>query len=347
MKAQSATASSTLSTTRAPAKMSSAPAASAVDSACGNERGLTRTRSESAMFFMAGAPEPILPGWLGSMSTTRTRLAIDDILASLMQPLLNIAMRAARRAGDLLVKSLSRLDSLKIDTKGRNDFVTDIDRKAEADIIATIRRSYPQHAVLAEESGRSGENEFVWIIDPLDGTTNFLHGFPTFAVSIALEHKGRLQHAVVYDPMRQEFFTASRGDGAQLEGKKIRVSTQRTLEGSLIGTGFPFRSGSHVDAYLAMLKVVMSTAAGVRRPGAAALDLAYVAAGRIDGFWEFGLSPWDTAAGTLLIQEAGGRVGTATGAEYSLGENIVAGNPKVYQALLEVIGPLTPASLRV
>jgi myo-inositol-1(or 4)-monophosphatase len=263
-----------------------------------------------------------------------------------MQPLLNIAMRAARRAGDLIVKSLSRLDSLKIDTKGRNDFVTDIDRKAEADIIATIHRSYPEHAVLAEESGRSGENEFVWIIDPLDGTTNFLHGFPTFAVSIALEHKGRLQHAVVYDPMRQEFFTASRGDGAQLEGKKIRVSSQRTLEGALIGTGFPFRAGANVDEYLAMLKVVMSSAAGIRRPGAASLDLAYVAAGRIDGFWEFGLSPWDTAAGTLLIQEAGGRVGTAAGAEYSLGANIVAGNPKVYQALLEAIGPLTPANLR-
>ncbi len=264
-----------------------------------------------------------------------------------MQPLLNIAMRAARRAGDLIVKSLSRLDSLKVDSKGRNDFVTDIDRKAEADIIATIRRSHPQHAILAEESGRSGNDEFVWIIDPLDGTTNFLHGFPTFAVSIAVEQKGRLQHAVVYDPMRQEFFTASRGDGAQLEGKKMRVSTQRTLEGALIGTGFPFREGANLDAYLAMLKVVMSTAAGVRRPGAASLDLAYVAAGRIDGFWEFGLSPWDTAAGTLLIQEAGGRVGTPGGAEYALGSNIVAGNPKVYQALLEAVGPLTPESLRV
>jgi myo-inositol-1(or 4)-monophosphatase len=264
-----------------------------------------------------------------------------------MQPLLNIAMRAARRAGDLIVKSLSRLDSLKVDTKGRNDFVTDIDRKAEADIIATIRRSYPQHAILAEESGGSGEDEFRWIIDPLDGTTNFLHGFPTFAVSIAVEHRGRLQHAVVYDPMRQEFFTASRGDGAQLEGKKIRVSAQRTLEGALIGTGFPFRAGAHVDEYLAMLKVVMTTAAGIRRPGAASLDLAFVAAGRIDGFWEFGLSPWDTAAGTLLIQEAGGRVGTPSGAEYALGANIVAGNPKVYEALLEAIGPLTPAALRV
>jgi myo-inositol-1(or 4)-monophosphatase len=265
-----------------------------------------------------------------------------------MQPLLNIGMRAARRAGDLIVRSLSRLDSLKVDTKGRNDFVTDIDRKAEAEIIATIRRAHPDHAFLAEESGRGGgDSEYLWIIDPLDGTTNFLHGFPTFAVSIALQHRGRLQHAVVYDPMRQEFFTASRGDGAQLEGKKIRVSSQRTLEGSLIGTGFPYRmEAAHVDDYLAMLKVVMAAAAGVRRPGAAALDLAYVAAGRIDGFWEFGLAPWDTAAGTLLIQEAGGRVGTPTGSEYALGPNIVAGNPKVYQGLLDALGPLTPAALR-
>ena len=266
----------------------------------------------------------------------------------LMQPLLNIGMRAARRAGDLIVRSLSRLDSLKIDTKGRNDFVTDIDRNAEAEIIATIRRSHPDHAYLAEESGRGGgDSEFVWIIDPLDGTTNFLHGFPTFAVSIAVQHRGRLQHAVVYDPMRQEFFTASRGDGAQLEGKKIRVSSQRTLEGSLIGTGFPYRmEAAYIDDYLAMLKVVMAAAAGVRRPGAAALDLAYVAAGRIDGFWEFGLAPWDTAAGTLLIQEAGGRVGTPAGSEYALGPNIVAGNPKVYQGLLDALGPLTPAALR-
>jgi len=264
-----------------------------------------------------------------------------------MHPLINMGMRAARRAGDLIVRSLSRLDSIKIDTKGRNDFVTDVDRKAEAEIIATVRKSYPDHAFLAEESGRSGDGEFVWIIDPLDGTTNFLHGFPTFCVSIAVEQKGRLQHAIVYDPMRQEVFTASRGEGAQLEGKKIRVSTQRTLEGALIGTGFPFRSvAAHVDDYLAILKVIMTTAAGVRRPGSAALDLAYVAAGRTDGFWEFGLSPWDTAAGVLLIQEAGGRVGTPAGSEYALGKNVVAGNPKVYEALLAAIGPLTPADLR-
>jgi myo-inositol-1(or 4)-monophosphatase len=264
-----------------------------------------------------------------------------------MQPLLNIAIKAARRAGDLIVRSMSRLDSIKIDSKGRNDFVTDVDRKAEAEIIATVRRSHPDHAFLGEESGRSGSGDTVWIIDPLDGTTNFLHGFPQFSVSIGIEHKGRLQHAVVYDPLRQELFTASRGDGAQLEGKKMRVSTQRTLEGSLLGTGLPFRmQDGHIDEYLAMLKVLMSTAAGIRRPGSAALDLAYVAAGRLDGFWEFGLSPWDTAAGTLLIQEAGGRVGTPAGDEYALGKNIIAGNPKVYEGLLEAIGPLTPTALR-
>ena len=264
-----------------------------------------------------------------------------------MQPLLNIGVRAARRAGDLIVRSLAKLDSLKVDSKGRNDFVTDVDRKAEADIIATIRRSYPGHAVLGEESGRTGDSEYLWIVDPLDGTTNFLHGFPQFSVSIALRHKNRLECAVIYDPMRQELFTADRGGGAQLDGKRIRVSSQRTLEGSLIGTGFPYRMDpAHVDPYLAMLKAVMATAAGVRRPGSASLDLAYVAAGRTDGFWEFNLQPWDTAAGVLLIREAGGRVGTPSGGDYELGPNVVAGNPKVYAGLLELIGPLTPEALR-
>ncbi len=264
-----------------------------------------------------------------------------------MHPLLNIAIRAARRAGDSIVRSLGRLDSLKVDTKGRNDFVTDVDRRAEAEIIATVRRSHPDHAFLGEESGRSGDGEFLWIIDPLDGTTNFLHGFPVFAVSIAIEHRRRVEHAVIYDPLRQELFTASRGAGAQQDGKRIRVSAQRGLEGALIGTGFPFREGSAtIDEYLAILKAVMAVAAGVRRPGSAALDLAYVAAGRLDGFWEFNLKPWDTAAGALLIREAGGRVGTPGGGEYTLGPNIVAGNPKVYAALLDAVGPLTPATLR-
>jgi myo-inositol-1(or 4)-monophosphatase len=263
-----------------------------------------------------------------------------------MQPLLNIAIRAARRAGDLIMRSLPRLDSIQVATKGRNDFVSEIDRQAETEIINTIRRTHPDHGFLAEESGRSGSDQLVWIIDPLDGTTNFLHGFPVFAVSIAFESRGRLEHAVIYDPMRQELFTASRGDGAQLDSRRIRVSTLRSLEGALIGTGFPFRANAQwADAYLAMFKTVMSSTAGIRRPGAAALDLAYVAAGRLDGFWEIGLSPWDTAAGTLIIQEAGGRIGTLTGDDYKQGGNIIAGNPRVYDALVEVIKPLVPEAL--
>ena len=264
-----------------------------------------------------------------------------------MQPLLNIAIRAARRAGDLIIRSLPRLDSIHVATKGRNDFVSEIDKLAEQEIINTIRRTHPDHGFLGEESGRSGSEENFWIIDPLDGTTNFLHGFPTFAVSIAFQSRGRLEQAVIYDPMRQELFTASRGDGAQLEGRKIRVSSQRGLEGALIGTGFPFRSNVQwVDAYLAMFKTVMGATAGIRRPGAAALDLAYVAAGRLDGFWEIGLHPWDTAAGTLLIQEAGGRVGTLIGEEYKQGGNILAGTPKVFEALVEAFRPDVPEGLR-
>ena len=234
-----------------------------------------------------------------------------------------------------------------VTAKGRNDFVTEVDHAAEAEIIDIIRRHYPHHAFLAEESGGSGEHETVWIIDPLDGTTNFLHGFPVFAVSIACQMRGRLEHAVVYDPMRQELFTASRGDGAQLENRRMRVSKARGLEGSLIATGFPYRANTrYLDAYMAMLRAVTEQAAGVRRPGAAALDLAYVAAGRVDGFWEIGLKPWDTAAGTLLIPEAGGRIGTLTGGEYQQGGHIVAGTPRVYSALLELLAPHVPPDLR-
>jgi myo-inositol-1(or 4)-monophosphatase len=264
-----------------------------------------------------------------------------------MQPLLNIAVRAARRAGDIIVRAMPRLDSIEIHSKGRNDFVTDVDRSAEADIIETIRRLHPDHAFLAEESGANGSGDVVWIIDPLDGTTNFMHGFPTFAVSIACQIRGRLEHAVVFDVMRQELFTASRGEGAQLEGRKIRVSKQVTLEGALIATGFPFRADSPwLDEYLAMLKTVMTKAAGLRRPGAASLDLAYVAAGRVDGFWELGLKPWDTAAGTLLITEAGGRVGTITGEDYKLGGDIIAGAPRLYPVLVAALAPHAPAELR-
>ncbi len=264
-----------------------------------------------------------------------------------MQPLLNIAVRAARRAAEVIVRSLNRLDSLQVTAKGRNDFVTDVDRQAEAEIIATIRKAYPDHAFLAEESGASGNSQTEWVIDPLDGTTNFMHGFPTFSVSIACRVRGRLEHAVVYDPMRQEVFTASRGDGAHLENRRIRVSKQRTLDGALVATGFPYRANlRHLDCYMGMLKSVMQQTAGIRRPGSAALDLAYVAAGRVDAFWEIGLAPWDTAAGTLLILEAGGRIGTLTGADYQQGGHVVAGTPRVYEALLEVLAPHVPDDLK-
>ena len=264
-----------------------------------------------------------------------------------MQPLLNIAVRAARRAGDLIVRNVDRVPTLGVRSKSRNDFVSEIDQMAERDIIETIRRTHPDHGFLGEESGRSGGDEFIWIIDPLDGTTNFLHGFPVFAVSLACEYRGRLEHAVVYDPMRQELFTASRGDGAQVDGKRIRVSKQDGLEGALIGTGFPYRANARwIDEYLSMLKAIMQQTAGIRRPGAAALDLAYVAAGRIDGFWEIGLNPWDTAAGTLLITEAGGRIGTLSGGEYRQGGNVIAGSPKVYDAMVECLRPLVPPELR-
>jgi myo-inositol-1(or 4)-monophosphatase len=265
--------------------------------------------------------------------------------------LLNIAVRAARNAGEIIVRSMNRLESLQITSKGRNDYVTEIDQAAEREIIAHIRKHYPSHAFLAEESGetpgRNGERDTVWVIDPLDGTTNFLHGFPQFAVSIACRHRGRLEHAVVYDPLRQEIFTASRGEGAHLENHRMRVSRQRSLEGALVATGFPYRSNvQYLDAYLAMLRTIMEQTAGVRRPGSAALDLAYVASGRVDAFWEIGLAPWDTAAGTLLVQEAGGRIGTFTGAPYKQGGNIVAGSPRVYEALLEALAPHVPEALR-
>jgi myo-inositol-1(or 4)-monophosphatase len=264
-----------------------------------------------------------------------------------MHPLLNIAIRAARRAGEVIARSIPRLESLEITAKGRNDFVSEVDHAAERDIIATIHRHYPDHAILAEESGAHGEHETRWIIDPLDGTTNFLHGFPVFAVSIAAEHRGHLEVAVVYDVMRQELFTAARGAGAHLENHRIRVSKQRGLEGALIATGFPYRADeAQADAYFRMMRDISRQTAGLRRPGAASLDLAYVAAGRVDGFWEMGLKPWDTAAGALLIQEAGGRIGTLGGDDYALSGDVVAGTPKVYTALLATIAPHVPPALR-
>ncbi|MCC6632080.1 MAG: inositol monophosphatase [Gammaproteobacteria bacterium] len=264
-----------------------------------------------------------------------------------MHPYLNTAVKAARRAGDIIVRGLARFEGMETATKGLNDFVTNIDLAAESAIIETLRDAYPHHAFLAEESGASGTGDITWIIDPLDGTTNFMHGFPTFAVSIACQMAGRMEHAVIYDPMRQEIFSASRGSGAYLENKRLRVSRQRTLDGALIGTGFPYRENLQLlDPYMAMMKAVMQRAAGLRRPGSAALDLAYVAAGRTDGFWEIGLKPWDTAAGTLLIREAGGLVGTLDGGEYRQNGNIVAGNPRVFNELLEALAPFLTDELR-
>jgi myo-inositol-1(or 4)-monophosphatase len=264
-----------------------------------------------------------------------------------MQPLLNIAVRAARRAGEVIVRGMNRVHRLDIRAKGQNDFVTEIDTQAEREIIEIVRKSYPDHAFLAEESGQTGEGEFVWIIDPLDGTTNFMHGFPQFAVSIGVQRRGRMEHGVVYDPLRQELFTTSRGEGAQVDGKRIRVSGHTGLERALIGTGFPYRANLHwLDNYMGMFKAVTMQTSGIRRPGAAALDLAYVAAGRLDAFWELGLSPWDTAAGMLLITEAGGMVGTLTGGDYQHQGHIVAGSPKVYAALLETLRPFIPEELQ-
>ena len=264
-----------------------------------------------------------------------------------MHPYLNTAVKAARRAGEIIVRGLARFEGVETATKGVNDFVTSIDRAAEAAIIETLGEAYPHHAFLAEESGATGSGEVVWIIDPLDGTTNFIHGFPVFPVSIACQMAGKMEHAVIYDPMRQEIFTASRGAGAYVENKRLRVSRQRTLEGSLISTGFPYRDNlALLDNYIDMMKAVIRKASGLRRPGSAALDLAYVAAGRTDGFWEIGLKPWDTAAGTLLIREAGGLVATLDGGEYKQNGNIVAGTPRVFNELLETLAPFLTPELR-
>lgn len=265
-----------------------------------------------------------------------------------MHPMLTIAVKAARRAGSIINQASKNLDLLTVSKKSHSDYVSEVDGAAEAAIIKVLQAAYPGHAILAEESGQQGDHEhsgYQWIIDPLDGTTNFLHGFPKYSVSIALKHKGVLTHAVVYDPNLNELFTASRGGGAFLNDRRIRVSKRTKLDDCLIGTGLPFRDLTHIDAYFAMLKDLVPRIAGIRRPGSAALDLAYVACGRYDGFWEIGLAPWDMAAGCLLITEAGGLVGDLEGNETQLQSGqIVAGNPKVFGQLLQVIAPhLTPA----
>ncbi len=259
-----------------------------------------------------------------------------------MHPMINIAVRAARRAGDVMIRQMNQLESLEVTEKGRNEFVTEVDHRAEQAIVEIIHEYYPDHAILAEERGQQGQHEYEWIIDPLDGTTNYIHGFPVFSVSIAVRLKDQIEHGVVYDPLRQEIFTASRGQGAQLDGRRIRVSRRLRLQESLVATGFPYRLGKdNVDGYLQMLKAVMNESAGIRRPGSAALDLSYVAAGRVDGFWELGLNIWDIAAGALLIREAGGRISDFEGGDGFLDSgNVVAGSPKIYAALSKLLAPI-------
>ncbi|QZA79344.1 inositol monophosphatase [Deefgea tanakiae] len=255
-----------------------------------------------------------------------------------MHPMLNTAVRAARRAATVIQRASNNLDLITPEKKGHNDFVTEVDRAAEQAIIETILEAYPNHAILAEESGKRGNSEYVWIIDPLDGTTNFLHGFPQYAISIALEHKGVITQAVVYDPNRNDLFTATRGVGAFLNDRRIRVSKVRELSDALVGTGFPYTKFNNLENYLNIFRDMAQKAAGVRRPGAAALDLAYVACGRFDGFFEFDLKLVDIAAGTLLVQEAGGLVTDLNGEEKFLESgDVLCGTPRVFGQMLSVI----------
>ena len=253
-------------------------------------------------------------------------------------PMVNIAVKAARKAGRLMTQAIDRLDTVEVSTKGPRDFVTEIDIAAEKTILHGLQQAYPNHSFLAEESGVIARDpDFQWVIDPLDGTKNFLHGVPHFAISIGLKIKGRIEHGVIYDPMKQELFTASRGQGAHLNQRRIRVSGQTKLEHSLLGTGFmPLRFPDKMDDYLQGFKALMMQASGIRRHGSIALDLAYVAAGRLDGFWSAGISEWDVAAGMLLVREAGGLIGDwAGGVDYLSHEQLVAGTPKIFKAMVQ------------
>ncbi len=248
-----------------------------------------------------------------------------------MLPLENIAVAAARAAGNFIMRNLERADQLPVSRKGRNDFVSEVDHGAEAEIVHVIHKAYPDHAILAEEGGATGKHDVTWIIDPLDGTTNFLHRFPHFAVSIGIQIKGKLEHGVIYAPCTQDLYVAGRGRGAVLNSRKIRVSKISTLEDSLVGTGVPSRAGANLDLYMSQLRTIVEKTSGVRRAGAASLDLAYVACGRLDAFWENNLKPWDLAAGILMVEEAGGIVSEL----YGKGEvletgNVLAGNPKLH-----------------
>lgn len=258
------------------------------------------------------------------------------------EPLINIAIEAARSGGNLITRAMKRMDTVQISEKGQNDFVTEVDQRVEREIIDIIHKSYPNHAILAEESGESGDDETVWIIDPLDGTRNFIHGFPHFAISIAVMQKNRLEHAVIYDPLRQELFTASRGKGAKLNDRRIRVSPRKELDSALLGTGFAYRHNDpDNETAPKLLQSLLGSCGDVRRAGAATLDLAYVACGRLDGFWEHGLKIWDVAAGALLVKEAGGMVIDTDGGEtYLKTGNILGANPILVRQMLKTMKPV-------
>jgi myo-inositol-1(or 4)-monophosphatase len=261
-----------------------------------------------------------------------------------MHPMLNTAIKAARRAGSVINRASFDIERIKVEEKGRNDFVTEVDKAAELAVIDVLKNAYPDHAILGEETGASAnlhdENENVWIIDPIDGTTNFIHGFPQYCVSIALQQRGQITQAVVFDPTRNDLFTATKGAGAYLNEKRIRVSRRDKIADALIGTGFPFRSSDGLDEYVKMFRIMTEKCAGLRRPGAAALDLAYVAAGRLDGFFEKGLQPWDAAAGSLLIMESGGIVGNFSGeADYLYKGDVIAGTPKIFAQMVHLLSP--------
>ncbi len=261
-----------------------------------------------------------------------------------MHPMLNTAVKAARRAAAIINRASFDIEQLRVSEKRHNDFVTEVDKAAELAIIEVLKTAYPDHAILAEESGASAnlhdENENVWIIDPLDGTTNFIHGFPQYCVSIALQQRGQITQAVIYDPTRNDLFTASKGAGAYLNEKRIRVAKRDKLADALIGTGFPYSNFEKMDEHLKMFRIMTEKCAGLRRPGAAALDLAYVAAGRFDGFFEKNLKPWDIAAGSLLVTEAGGIVGTFEGeSDYLYQGDIIAGSPKIFAQMLHHLSP--------
>ncbi len=263
-----------------------------------------------------------------------------------MHPYLNTAFKAARAAGDIITRAFDRLDTVRVSKKGKNDFVTNVDKAAEQEIIRVLQMAYPHHEFLCEESGSikgSGKDEFQWIIDPLDGTTNFMRGFPHFCISIALKHNNRIEHGLIYDPLRQDLFTASRGTGAQKNNRRIRVAQHYHLKECLLGTGFPFKTPKYHDIYYDSLKAISKHCIGIRRTGSAALDLAYVASGQLDAFWEFGLSTWDIAAGSLIIRESGGLITDVYGEDnYLKTGNVVCGNPRAFKELLNHLKPFLP-----